>query len=89
MARLEMDGANMASMGEAKPNSEDLFELGMIYSAGHDVETDLIAAHKWFNLAAARGNRDAAYYRQQVALEMSQAEIAAAQRAAREWLTTH
>jgi TPR repeat protein len=53
------------------------------------VEADLVAAHTWFNLAAVRGNAEAAYHRQQIAVEMSAAEIAAAQRAAREWLRTH
>lgn len=89
MARLEMGGANIASMAEGKPNPQDFFELGMIYSTGLEVETDLVAAHKWFNLAAAGGNAEATYYRQQLAREMSEADIAAAQRAAREWLTTH
>lgn len=89
MARLEMGGGEMASMAEARPNTEDFFDLGMMYSVGLDVETDLIAAHKWFNLAAVSGNSQAASYRQEVAREMSEADIAAAQRAAREWLTTH
>ena len=89
MARFEMADVEIASIGEARPNSEDFFELGMLHSAGLDVETDLVAAHKWFNLAAARGNAEAAYYRQQVAAEMSAADVAVAQRAAREWLTTH
>jgi uncharacterized protein len=89
MARLEMGGADIASMAEGKPNTQDLFDLGMIYSTGLEVETDLVAAHKWFNLAAVGGNAEAAYYRQQLALEMSETDIAAAQRAAREWLTTH
>jgi TPR repeat protein len=89
MARLEMGGANIGSMGEGKPNAQDLFDLGVIYSTGLEVEADLVAAHKWFNLAALNGNADAAYYRQQLALEMNESDIAAAQRAAREWLTTH
>ncbi len=89
MARLEMGGADIASMAEGKPNAQDFFELGMIYSTGLEVETDLVAAHKWFNLAAAGGSAEAAYYRQQLAREMSETDIAAAQRAAREWLTTH
>ncbi len=89
MARLEMGGTNIASMGEGKPNAQDLFDLGMIYSTGLEVDTDLVAAHKWFNLAAVSGNAEAAHYRQEIALEMSEADIAAAQRAAREWLTTH
>jgi TPR repeat protein len=90
MARWDMDtgGAEGAS-GKTKSSIEDFFELGIMYSAGLEVETDLIAAHKWFNLAAVNGNPQAAYYRQEVAREMSEADIAAAQRAAREWLTTH
>ena len=89
MARWDMGGAELASMAEAKPTPENLFELGMLYSSGGEVETDLVAAHKWFNLAAARGVTEAANYRQEIALEMSEAAIAAAQRAAREWLTAH
>ena len=89
MARFEMAGAEMASMMERQPNAESMFELGIVFATGREVETDLIAAHKWFNLAAARGYREAAIHRQQIAAEMSDAEIAEAQRAAREWLRTH
>jgi len=87
MAHWDMSGIEVAS--SPNPRSEDFFELGIMYSAGLEVETDLIAAHKWFNLAAVSGNAEAAHYRQEVAREMSKADIAAAQRAAREWLTTH
>ena len=86
MARGDMAGVEMASMAEAKPSVEDFFELGMMYSTGLDAETDLIAAHKWFNLAAVGGNPEAACYRQEIAREMTTADVAAAQRAAREWL---
>ena len=89
MARWDMGGVEMASMAEAKPNAESFFDLGILYSSGGEVEADLIAAHKWFNLAAAKGIPEAANYRQEVAREMSPTEVAEAQRAAREWLTTH
>jgi len=89
MAYSNMSGIEAASSSEPTPRTEDFFDLGIRYSAGLEVETDLIAAHKWFNLAAVAGNRDAAHYRQEVAQEMSGADIAAAQRAAREWLTAH
>ena len=89
MARLDMGGLELASMAEAKPNAENFFELGMAYSSGSEVPTDLVAAHKWFNLAAVSGNSEAAYYRQEVAREMTAAAIAEAQRAAREWLGRH
>lgn len=86
MARFDMSGAWMA---EAQPNAEGLFALGIVYATGGAGEEDLIAAHKWFNLAALRGNDEAAMHRQQIAEEMTEAQIAAAQRAAREWLRTH
>ena len=89
MARYEMGGAEMASMMEIQPNADSLFELGILYATGREVEPDLVAAHKWFNLAAVRGNPEAAYHRQQIASEMTDRDIAEAQRAAREWLTTH
>jgi TPR repeat protein len=89
MGRFEMAGADLASMAEMQPNGESLFELGMIYSTGREVAADLVAAHKWFNLAAIRGMPEAAAYRQEVAREMSSADVAEAQRAAREWLRTH
>ena len=61
----------------------------VLYATGRDVEQDLVAAHKWFNLAAVSGYREAAFHRQQIAGEMSAKDIADAQRAAREWLRVH
>ena len=89
MARFDIGAPELATMAERQPNAEGLFELGMLYANGDQVESDLIAAHKWFNLAAMRGYKEAAWHRQQIAEEMSPADIAAAQRAAREWLNTH
>jgi TPR repeat protein len=88
MARWDM-GADHASMAEAKPTAQDLFDLGIVCASGGITPVDLVAAHKWFNLAALSGIREAADYRREVAQEMSADLIAEAQRAAREWLTTH
>jgi TPR repeat protein len=66
-----------------------LFELGMLYATGLDVEADLVVAHKWFNLAAMRGNRSALAHRVELAGEMSASQIAQAQKLAREWLATN
>jgi hypothetical protein len=68
---------------------QDPFQLGMMYSTGGSVPADMIAAHKWFNIAAMAGNAEAARLRREIAEEMSEAEIAAAQRAARAWMTRH
>jgi hypothetical protein len=65
------------------------FELGLACSIGREGRIDLIEAHKWFNIAAARGDRAAAQHREELATEMSREEIAAALKAAREWISRH
>jgi TPR repeat protein len=67
-------------------SADELYRIGLIYSEGLDVAVDLIAAHKWFNLAATRGHRDAKICRQEMAEMMSAIEIQKAQRAARDWM---
>jgi TPR repeat protein len=89
MARFEMASLDAAALGQAPAGAEAFFQLGMMYSIGNSVDADMVAAHKWFNLAAMKGNKEAVRLRQEVASTMSPAEIAAAQRAARAWLTTH
>ena len=64
---------------------EAQFRLGLMYSSGHQVAPNLVLAHKWFNLAAAAGYEAAREYRGAVAATMSEAEVATAQRLAREW----
>ena len=78
-----------AGLGGQSGSAESLFELGMLYATGRDVATDLVVAHKWFNLAAARGNAAALSRRLELAREMSCEQIAQAQRLAREWLQTN
>jgi TPR repeat protein len=86
MARLEMSVLEANDSATAGGTHDALFELGLMYSAGRDVEPDLVSAHKWFNLAAMRGSEDAKRYRMEIAREMSRAQVAEAQRQAREWL---
>ena len=69
-------------------NAEDLYRMGLVYSTGMGVAVDYVVAHKWFNLAALRGYSDAKQSRKEIADFMSSDEIAAAQKAAREWLAT-
>ena len=85
MARFDFGDMNTAALGEA-PVADTFYELGMMYSIGRSVPVDYVTAHKWFNLAAMRGNLDAVRLRREIADQMSEAEIAAAQRAARAWL---
>lgn len=63
------------------------YELGLIFSSGTGVDVDLIEAHKWFNLAAMHGDERAVADRAELAAIMSPAEIARAQRMARQWLS--
>lgn len=86
MARFDMQSLSEAGLAQGAATGDVLFRLGMMYATGRTVETDLVDAHKWFNIAATKGHPSAARYRQEIAGEMSPAEIATAQRAAREWL---
>jgi len=73
---------------QGDPNSQ-LF-LGLMYDSGHGVPQDYIQAHKWFNLAAAgftdtNRRNSAIENRERVAARMTPAQIAEAQKLAREW----
>ena len=94
MARFEMPELTAAGigagLGEGGPITADtMFELGMMYASGREVPVDLITAHKWFNVAAMKGHAEAAQLRREIAVEMKDAEIGQAQRAARDWLKAH
>jgi TPR repeat protein len=72
--------------GEKQEDADAFFVLGTRYSTGRDVEHDLVAAHKWFNLAAMMGHEEARQSRAELAREMPADRIAEAQRMARAWL---
>ncbi len=74
---------------EIGASCDALFDLGMMFSTGQDGMLDLVAAHKWFNLAALKGRVDALSHRRELAELMSDADIAMAQREARIWMTSH
>jgi uncharacterized protein len=74
---------------EATAIPDVLFERGLYWASGRSGVVNLVAAHKWFNLAALKGRADAISMRREVAAMMSDAEIAAAQREARAWMTAH
>ena len=59
--------------------------LGVMYANGQGVPQDYVRAHMWFNLSAAQGNQDAARNRDNIAKLMTPAQIAEAQKLAREW----
>jgi uncharacterized protein len=74
---------------EASAIPDALFERGLYWASGRSGVVNLVAAHKWFNLAALKGRTDAVELRREVAEMMSEVEIAMAQREARAWITAH
>lgn len=88
MARFDMLDASFGDMGTTA-QADILFELGMMYATGRDCDVDIIAAHKWFNIAAIKGSERAAALRIELSETMTKAEIAQALRDAREWMTMH
>ena len=69
-------------------DTDALYDLGIAYSSGTGgVEVDLVQAHKWFNLAALKGNMRGQECRAEIADDMTAREIAEAQRQARAWLS--
>jgi uncharacterized protein len=61
------------------------FNLGVMYAHGLGVSQDYVLARMWFGLSAAQGEEGAAEARDEAAAKMAPAEIAAAERLAREW----
>ncbi len=80
---------DMATPVVATAVPDTLFERGLYWASGRSGVVNLVAAHKWFNLAALKGRLDAIAMRREVAELMSEIEIAAAQREARAWMTAH
>jgi TPR repeat protein len=78
-ARLWYEKA--AVQGEAKAQ----FYLGIQSAFGEGGPLDLVQAHMWYSLAAGNGNAHAPGYRDDLARQMTAAQIAEAQRLAREW----
>ncbi len=89
MARFEFTSLNIVESAAAGGAPDALFELGLMYCAGREVEVDFVTAHKWFNIAALRGNTEAKRYRSELAAEMSRVQVARAQKLAREWIARH
>jgi len=89
MARLDFSSRDVVEFAAQGGAADALFELGLMYCSGRDAPLDLVQAHKWFNLAAVRGNAEAKVYRQEISSEMTRAQVSEAQRQAREWMKLH
>ena len=76
----------MATEVIVETQEPNLFELGLSHSTGVGAKVDYVEAHKWFNIAALRGDSEAKERRIELTAMMTQSQVSAAQRAAREWL---
>lgn len=71
----------------ADASGDELFRMGLLYSTGQGgAPLDYVSAHMLFNLAAMRGSMEAKIYRKELSAEMDPADVADAQRQARQWL---
>lgn len=61
------------------------YNLGGMYANGKGVERNYVIAHMWFNLAAAKGVQGAERNRDGVARQMTAAQVAEAEKLAKEW----
>lgn len=89
MARQMMDEIDAVAAAPAVMTGEACYELGLAYASGRSQPIDLVAAHKWFNVAVMQGYREAATRRAELSGEMSAEEIAKALREARALITRH
>jgi TPR repeat protein len=71
----------LADQGDANAQ----YILGVFYNNGLGVPQDYVRAYMWLNLAATQGRERAATFRDLVARLMTPAQIAEAQKLAREW----
>lgn len=91
---LETEPSDLKALEEraAQGDASAQFNLGVIYAEGQGVPQDYVQAHKWINLAAAKGTGEdrnkRAKVRRRVAAKMTPAQIAEAQKLAREWKPT-
>ena len=65
------------------------YNLGLMYGNGQSVQEDYVEGYKWLNLAASRASSEKKRYAETldvVAKTMTPAQLAKAQKLAREWL---
>ena len=89
MACMDAERSMGLPLPTPQASGDELFRLGLLYSTGQGgAPLDYVSAHMLFNLAAMRGSVEAKVYRKELSQELTQVEVAEAQRAAREWLAS-
>lgn len=87
LASIEGEAPATIPLPGPDSSGDELFRMGLLYSTGQGgAPLDYVSAHMLFNLAAMRGSLEAKVYRKELSGEMDPAEVAEAQRQAREWL---
>ncbi|HRD46195.1 MAG TPA: sel1 repeat family protein [Caulobacter sp.] len=87
LASIESEAPATIPLPGPESSGDELFRMGLLYSTGQGgAPLDYVSAHMLFNLAAMRGSLEAKVYRKELSGEMDPAEVAEAQRQAREWL---
>jgi hypothetical protein len=69
--------------------AEQVFKMAMMYSTGRSMPLDMCLRMSSLTFLPYSGIKDAVRLRNEIDAEMSDHEIATAQRAARHWLTRH
>jgi TPR repeat protein len=72
-------------LAAAQGNEFAQHNLGGLYNTGVGVPQSYVQAYMWYSLSAANGHQDARDNRDKVALFMTPAQIAEAQKLTREW----
>ncbi|MBP2547464.1 TPR repeat protein [Neorhizobium galegae] len=88
MAHFDMNNSDITAMG-TEARAETFCDMGLKYATGRGCPVDLVAAHKWLNIAAIRGSDRAAELRADLSQSMTKMQLAEALRAARDWMTMH
>ncbi len=89
LARSHQEAARWLALASDQGDGEAQVILGGMYRQGQGVAVDPVKAHMWFNLSAANDNKAARALRDSIAKDMTAAQIAQAQKLAREWLAGH
>ncbi|MDP1631488.1 MAG: sel1 repeat family protein [Caulobacter sp.] len=87
LASVEYEAPATIPLPGPDSSGDELFRMGLLYSTGQGgAPLDYVSAHMLFNLAAMRGSTEAKVYRKELSAEMDPADVADAQRQARQWL---
>jgi uncharacterized protein len=88
VSKDDREAARLFKLAADQGNAWAQDNLGFMYANGRGVQQDYVAAHMWFDLAAAGGLRETLASRQLVAAKMTPEQIAEAKKRFAEWLGT-